>query len=69
MTRLRNAAAVLGRLFAAVFVPESSEEALVEFGAILIAAGFVAAGYLPLAMGVPGALFILIGLGFTLRRR
>lgn len=67
--RLWSPVPVVGRTLSAVLVPESSEEAVVEVGLVLLAAGFVAAGLVPLALAVPGALLVAIGLGFNLRRR
>lgn len=54
---------------AAFFVPANDEEAAVLFGLFLLAAAFLLAGFVPLALGVPGALYVAIGLGFNLRRR
>jgi hypothetical protein len=53
---------------AAVFVPESGEEACVLLGLAMIAGAFLVAGLPALALGVPGALYIAIGLGFNLKR-
>ena len=76
MNRLRAArAAVAGAIraiaapFALVLVPESSEEAAIIFGLVLISAALILAGQLPLALGVPGAVYVLIGLGFKFGRR
>jgi len=68
-SRARAIVAVPGRILAAVLVPESSEEAVVEAGLVGLAITFLVAGSVPLAIGVPSALLVAIGLGFDLRRR
>ncbi len=75
MTRIRaglaafaGGAARLIRGLALVVVPETSEEAVVEVGLLLVAGAFLLAGRPELALGVPGGLLVLIGLGFTFRR-
>lgn len=73
MTRLRAAGAALAATIRAVLVPESDAEAAVIFGLSLVAAGFLAAEQLgsivfaPLALLVPGAVYVLVGLGFGRR--
>jgi hypothetical protein len=62
-------------VFAMLVIPDSAEEAAVLFGIVLLAGGFVAWSVLDhspaiaaLALLVPGALYVAIGLGLTLRR-
>lgn len=65
MTRIRAAAGVL----AGVFAPESGEEACVIVGCLLLAAAFLVAGLPALSLGVPGAIYVAVGLGFKFGRR
>lgn len=65
LTPFRAAAGLLANAFA----PESSEEALVEVGLAGIAITLLVAGLPVLALGIPSALILAIGLGFNLRRR
>lgn len=70
---LRAAALVPVRIVAPLLpsdttTPEGQKEAVVLYGLALLAAAFAAAGMPPLALGVPGALLVAIGLGFSLRR-
>ena len=48
--------------------PDGQREAVVLYGLALLAAGFVVGGHLDWALGLPGALLVAIGLGFSLRR-
>ena len=72
MSRFRRAADALGNLFGrgwAVIRPEpGTTEGAVMIGLVLLAAAFIAAGLIPLALGVPGAVLVAVGLGFSLRR-
>jgi hypothetical protein len=68
MTRLLIPFRAIGRILGQVLVPETSQEAVVEVGLVLLAAAFLSAGLVPLAIGVPGGLLVAIGLGFNLRR-
>lgn len=71
MTRLR-ALTLLHRALAGAIAPfrptPGTTEGAVMLGLALLAAGFLAAGLVPFALGVPGACLIAIGLGFSLRR-
>jgi hypothetical protein len=69
MNRLAGALRAIAAPFALILVPDSSEEAAIIFGLVLVSAALVLAGYLPLAVGVPGAVYVLIGLGFKFGRR
>lgn len=64
MTRLHATAAMLARLLTAVFIPDSDQEASVLFGLGLLALMFILAGLPLLALGVPGTVYVLVGLGF-----
>lgn len=58
-----------------VVIPESSQEACVLVGMLLLAVGFLVTGnrfgpdLSSLALLVPGTLYVLIGLGLNLGRR
>lgn len=69
LERIRAAVAVPVGWLGLMVVPESGEEAAVLVGMALLAAGFLVAGMPALALSVPGALYVAIGLGFSLRRR
>lgn len=59
----------LVRRLALALRPEpGTTEGAVMLGLALIAAGFLVAGLVPLALGVPGVLLVAVGLGFDLRR-
>lgn len=66
--RIRDAVATGAGWIALMVVPESGEEAAVLVGMVLLAGGFLIAGAAPLALLVPGTLYVAIGLGFNLRR-
>ena len=65
MTHARRAlaavAAVVGGLFDLIRGTEDTTEGAVNIGLILLAAAFVVADLFPLALGVPGALMVLLG--------
>ncbi len=65
MSRLAD---LVHRLVLALRPEPGTTEGAVMLGLVLIAAGFLAAGLVPLALGVPGLLLVAIGLGFSLRR-
>ncbi len=66
--RIRVAVATGAGWLALLIVPESSEEAAILVGMALLAGAFLLAGSPSLALGIPGALYVAIGLGFNLRR-
>lgn len=72
MTTLRRLTSDLRDLVGRALVPfrpaPGTTEGAVMLGLVLIAAAFVVAGLLPLALGIPGACLVMIGLGFSLRR-
>jgi hypothetical protein len=69
MTRLAGALRAIAEPFALVLVPDSPEEAAIIFGLALVTGGLLLAGLVPLALVVPGAVYVLIGLGFKFGRR
>jgi hypothetical protein len=69
MTRLADALRAMAVPFVLILVPDSPEEAAVIFGLALVAGGLLLAGLAPLALVVPGAVYVLIGLGFKFGRR
>lgn len=72
MMRFRALASLAHRVLAGTIAPfrptPGTTEGAVMLGLALLAAGFLAAGLVPFALGVPGGLLVVIGLGFSLRR-
>jgi hypothetical protein len=66
--RVTAAGRATAAALAMVVVPDSDEEAAVLLGLAGIAVTFLIRGQPDLAIGVPSALLVAIGLGFTLRR-
>ena len=68
--RVREAAGSVAGAVAAFIVPSSAEESAVLVGMVLLSAWALVADYIPddLAIGIPGVVYLLTGLGFSLRR-